>query len=82
MGAVELRNKLINQFNNFLQDESKLDTLSGIFDAMNTNSTTSSRIPESHYKKVEKRRERHHSGETTGKSWELLKQELKNKYEF
>ncbi|CAL2092853.1 conserved protein of unknown function [Tenacibaculum sp. 190524A02b] len=83
MGAAELRNKLIDQFNNFLQDESKLDTLSGIFDSINTSpSTTSSLIPESHYKKVEQRRQRFHSGETNGTNWDNLKQQIENKYGF
>ncbi len=84
MGAAELKDKLINQFNSFLQDESKLDTLSGIFDSINTNpsSSTPSLIPESHYKKVEERRQRFHSGETNGTSWDNLKQQIKSKYGF
>lgn len=83
MGAAELRNKLIDQFNNFLQDESKLDTLSGIFDSMNTpQNAISSLIPENHYKKVEERREKFHTGETSGANWDNLKQQLKSKYDF
>jgi len=38
MGALELRNKLIEQFTLFLEDESKLETLDGIFDSLNTSS--------------------------------------------
>lgn len=36
MEAVELRNKLIEQFNQFIKDDSKLLALDGIFDSINT----------------------------------------------
>ena len=36
MGAIELRNKLIEQFNLIIQDDTKLATLDGIFDTMET----------------------------------------------
>ena len=81
MGAVELRNKIIKQFQIFIEDDSKLLALDGIFDSM-TEVDFNTEIPEEHYKIVEERRRKHLSGETTGKSWQEVKQELKKKYGF
>lgn len=81
MGAVELRDKLIEQFGKFIQDDSKLLALDGIFDAMNT-TDISSVIPEDHYKIVEERRKQIKSGETKGISWSEVRQQLKKKYGF
>lgn len=81
MGAVELRNKLIEQFNLFIQDDSKLNALDGIFDAMNTVESDSV-IPEEHYQIVEERRRKMLSGESKGLSWDEVKQQLKQKYGF
>ncbi len=82
MGALELRNKLIEQFNLFIQDDSKLVTLDGIFDSINTPTEAPSIVPEEHYKIVEERRRKYHARETIGSTWEEVKQELKNKYGF
>ncbi|PQJ80316.1 addiction module protein [Polaribacter porphyrae] len=81
MGALELRNKLTEQFNLFIQDDSKLVALDGIFDAMNVVDSPSL-VSEEHYKIVEERRRKYHSGETKGSSWEEVKQSLKSKYGF
>ena len=81
MGAVELRNKLIEQFNLFIQDDSKLSALNGFFDAMNTTETPSV-IPEEHYQIVGQRRQKMLSGESKGVSWDEVKQQLKQKYGF
>jgi hypothetical protein len=81
MGVPELRNKLIEQFNLIIQDDSKLATLDGIFDAMETVDSPSL-ISEEHYKIVEQRRQNYLAGETEGSSWEEVKQKLKNKYGF
>ncbi len=81
MGALELRNKLTEQFNLFIQDDSKLVALDGVFDSMNVVDSPSS-VSEEHYKIVEERRRKYHAGETNGSSWEEVKQSLKNKYGF
>ena len=76
MEALELRDKLIEQFNKFIQDDSKLLTLDGIFDAINT-TNSASLIPEDHYKIVEDRRSKMQSGETKGLSWNDVRRQLK-----
>ena len=35
MGAIELKNSLIERFNKIIKDDSKLMTLDGFFDSMN-----------------------------------------------
>jgi hypothetical protein len=82
MGALELREKLIEQFNLFIQDDAKLVALDGIFDSINTSSEAPSIIPEEHYKIVEERRRKYHAGETKGSTWSEVKQKLKDKYGF
>lgn len=82
MGALELREKLIEQFNLFIQDDSKLIALDGIFDSINTSTEAPSMIPEEHYKVVEERRRKYHAGETIGSNWSEVKQKLKDNYGF
>jgi hypothetical protein len=82
MGALELRNKLTEQFNLFIQDDSKLVALDGVFDSMNLVDSPSLVVSEEHYKIVEERRRNYYAGETKGSSWEEVKQSLKNKYGF
>lgn len=82
MGALELREKLIEQFNLFIQDDSKLIALDGIFDSINTSTEAPSMIPEEHYKVVEERRRKYHAGETVGSTWSEVKQKLKDNYGF
>jgi hypothetical protein len=81
MGAVELRKKLIEQFNVFIQDDSKLLALDGIFDSINTVDSPSL-VSEEHYKIIEERYNKRLVGETKGKSWNKVKSELKKKYGF
>ena len=81
MGALELKNNLIERFNKIIQDETKLVTLEGVFDSMNA-FESSSLIPNEHYKIVEERRKKHLSGNSKGKSWDQVKKDLKNKYDF
>lgn len=81
MGALELRSKLIEQFNTFIQDDSKLVALDGVFDAM-TIIESPSKVSEEHYKIVEERRSKYHAGETSGATWDEVKQKLKDKYGF
>jgi hypothetical protein len=82
MGALELKEKLIKQFNLFIQDDSKLFALDGIFDSMNTVTDAPSIVPEEHYRVVEERRRKYHAGETTDSTWDEVKQKLKDKYGF
>jgi len=82
MGALELREKLIEQFNIFIQDDSKLMALDGIFDSINTSTEAPSIVTEEHYNVVEERRHKYHAGETKGDTWLDVKQKLKDKYGF
>ena len=82
MSALELREKLIEQFNLFIQDDSKLFALDGIFDSMTTSTEVPSIVPEEHYKIVEERRHKFHAGETEGSTWNEVKRNLKDKYGF
>lgn len=77
-----LKEKLIEQFNLFIEDESKLLALDGIFDAMNTTKETPSIVPDEHYKIVEQRRRDYLVGQTNGATWQEVKQKLKEKYGF
>lgn len=81
MGAIELRNSLIERFNRIIKDDSKLMTLDGIFDSM-TIEESPSLVSEEHYKIVEERRRKHLSGETKGESWEDVRSEIQKKYGF
>lgn len=76
MGAPELRNKLIEQFDVFIQEDSKLEAFEGVFDAMN-NTESSSLVSDEHYNLVEERRRKYHAGETSGLTWDDVKQNLK-----
>lgn len=78
MGAPELKDKLKAQFKNMLLDNSKLNLLDGIFDALNSENGNS-KVPESYYKLVDERRKQYFAGETEGISWNDLKKNLKTK---
>ena len=82
MGTLELRNKIIRQFQIFINDDSKLIALDGVFDSMIETVNTDSLVSEKHYQIVEERRRKHQKGETKGKSWDEVKLELKQKYGF
>ncbi|QMU65414.1 MAG: hypothetical protein GKR88_14725 [Flavobacteriaceae bacterium] len=81
MSTVELRNKIIEQFNQFIQDDSKLLALDGVFDSLTT-TDSQSLVSEEHYKIVEERRRKWQAGETKGRSWDEVKLQLKKKYGF
>ena len=81
MSTVELRNKIIEQFNQFIQDDLKLLVLGGVFDAL-TVAELPSLLSEKHYKIVEQRHRKWQSGETKGRSWDEVKLQLKQKYGF
>ena len=81
MGAPELRSKLIEQFSKFIQDDSKLVTLDGIFDSINTIESPSL-VSNEHYNIIEERRRKYHAGETKGATWDEVKQKLIKKYGF
>ncbi len=81
MGALELRIKIIEQFNLMIQDDSKLVVLDGMFDSLNTIESPSL-VSEEHYKIVEKRRRKRLAGKTKGSTWDEVKQKLKDKYGF
>jgi len=81
MGAIDLRNSLIERFNKIIEDDSKLMALAGVFDSMNEVESPSL-VSDEHYKIVEERRRKYHAGETKGSSWEEVKSNLKKKYGF
>lgn len=82
MESVKLRNKLIKQFNALIEDDSKLMYLDGVFDALETPEQKSSQISDEHYNLVEERRQKYHSGESEGTTWEELKDVIKKKHGF
>ena len=79
MGTLALKSKLIEQFNQLIKDESKLDALDGIFDALKVIDAASV-VPEKHYKIVDERRKNRLAGETEGLSWDKVKSQLKDKH--
>tara|TARA_R110002051_G_scaffold54393_1_gene101719 strand:+ start:247 stop:495 length:249 start_codon:yes stop_codon:yes gene_type:complete len=82
METTALRNKIINQFQEFIEDDSKLNILDGVFDAITTTYNVDSLVSEEHYKIVEERYQKKVKGETKGKSWDEVKLDLKQKYGF
>nr|WP_315203058.1 hypothetical protein [uncultured Flavobacterium sp.] len=81
METKELRQKLIVDFGKFIQDDSKLEVLEGVFDAINKEES-SSVVSESHYAIVAEGREKYFSGESISSSWEEVEQRLNAKYGF
>lgn len=81
METKVLRQKLMKDFGKILEDESKLEILESVFDAIIKDETVSS-TPESHYLKVEESREKYLSGKQNATSWEDFEKELKVKYGF
>ncbi|SDS25947.1 hypothetical protein SAMN05216503_2482 [Polaribacter sp. KT25b] len=78
---MELRDKIINQFQLFIEDDTKLDVLNGVFDSMSAVNSVSI-VSEEHYKIIEERRQKRLKGKTVGKSWEEVKLNLRQKYGF
>ncbi|HEY1193054.1 hypothetical protein [Flavobacterium sp.] len=81
METKELRRKLINDFGKFIDDDSKLEILESVFDAINHDEKESI-VPDSHYNLVAEEREKYLSGKTQASSWEEAEQRLNAKYGF
>ena len=78
-----IRQKLITDFSNFIQDDAKLEVLEGVFDAIKNEESTSivsDEVQESDLK-VEEEREIYRTT-TKINSWEEVEQQLKTKYDF
>lgn len=75
-----IRQKLITDFSNFIQDDAKLEVLEGVFDAIKNEENTSI-VSDEHYLKVEEEREKYRTT-TKINSWEEVEQQLKTKYGF
>jgi hypothetical protein len=81
METKELRHKLIVDFGKFIEDDSKLEILEGLFDAINQEEKDSF-VLDSHYDLVAEEREKYISGENEANSWEEVEQRLNAKYGF
>jgi hypothetical protein len=81
METKELRKKLIINFSKFIQDDTKLEVLEGVFDAIN-NEETSAAVSDEHYLKVEEVRIEYLSGTNSVSSWEEVEYRLNIKYGF
>lgn len=75
-----IRQKLITDFSNFIQDDTKLEVLEGVFDAIKKEENTSI-VSDTHYLKVQEEREKYIASNQTY-SWEEVEQQLKTKYGF
>ena len=81
METKELRKKLIIDFSKFIQDDTKLEVLKGVFDAINSEETTSL-VSDEHYLKVEEVRVEYLSRTNSVSSWEEVEHHLNSKYGF
>lgn len=81
METKELIKKLIIYFSKFIQDDTKLDVLAGVFDAINNEETTSL-VSDEHYLKVEEARAEYLSGKNLASSWEEVEHRLNARYSF
>ncbi|CAA9200879.1 hypothetical protein [Flavobacterium collinsii] len=81
METKELRLKLIKDFGKFIEDDSKLEILESVFDALNYDEKKSI-VPDSHYDLVAEEREKYLSQENEASSWEEVEQRLNAKYGF
>lgn len=79
METKELRRKLIKDFRKFIEDDSKLEILESVFDAINHDEKKSI-VSDSHYDMVAQEREKYISGENEASSWEEIEQRLNVKY--
>jgi hypothetical protein len=79
METKELRKKLIINFSKFIQDDTKLEVLEGVFDAIN-NEEMSATVSDEHYLKVEEARTEYLSGKNSVSSWEDVEHRLNKKY--
>lgn len=81
METKELRRKLIKDFGKFIEDDSKLEILESVFDAINHDEKKSI-VSDSHYNLVAEEREKYLSNEKEASSWEEVEQRLNTKYGF
>lgn len=81
METKELRRKLIKDFGKFIDDDSKLEILESVFDAINHDEKDSI-VPDSHYNLVAEEREKYLSGNHEASSWEEAEKRLNLKYGF
>ncbi|MNX80773.1 hypothetical protein D3C86_1124420 [compost metagenome] len=81
METKELRRKLIKDFGKFIEDDSKLEILESVFDAIN-NDEKKSIVSDSHYDLVAEEREKYISGENNSSSWQEVEKRLNAKYGF
>ena len=75
-----IRQKLITDFSNFIQDDTKLEVLEGVFDAIKKEENTFI-VSNTHYLKVQEERAKYVATNKTY-SWEEVEQQLKTKYGF
>ncbi|MGO4773569.1 hypothetical protein ACEN2I_18080 [Flavobacterium sp. W22_SRS_FK3] len=73
METKELRRKLIKDFGKFIEDDSKLEILESVFDAINHDEKKSI-VSDSHYDLVAEEREKYLSNEKEASSWEEAEQ--------
>ncbi|WP_310379926.1 hypothetical protein [Flavobacterium sp.] len=81
METLELRKKIIQDFDKFIQDDSKLEILEGVFDSINSENIISV-VPDSHYNILAEAREKYLSGIESATSWDEMEQRLNQKYGF
>ena len=81
METKELRHKLIKDFGKFIEDDSKLEILESVFDAINHDEKKSI-VSESHYNLVAEERVKYISGDNQSSSWEETEKRLNAKYGF
>lgn len=81
MEVKELRRKLIKDFGRFIDDDSKLEILESVFDAIK-HDEKGTVVPDSHYNLVAEEREKYLSGEIEASSWEEAEKRLNAKYGF
>ncbi|MHC0445815.1 hypothetical protein ACWA1F_10400 [Flavobacterium sp. 3-218] len=81
MEVKELRRKLINDFGKFIDDDSKLEILESVFDAIKQDEKQSV-VPDSHYNLVAEEREKYLSRDVEASSWEEAEKRLNAKYGF
>lgn len=72
---MDLRNKIIEEFDEIIRNDSNLTILEGVFDSINQEDSNSL-VSEEHYKKKNERRKKYLTGETNGASWQELRESL------
>ncbi|MEO8234571.1 MAG: hypothetical protein ABI549_04080 [Flavobacterium sp.] len=81
METAQIRKKLIKDFSKFIQDDTKLEVLEGVFDAIN-NEENISLVSDEHYNIVSEAREDYFSTNKKTNSWEEVELRLNHKYGF